>query len=147
MYRFKLETLLNHRRQQEEIRQQELAETERQLADEQERLSRRKREQREKIQGLQAKQKENINVSDIILSMNYIRRLAKSIEDQKKCVRDAGKKVDQKRNELITIVKKRKALEKLKESEIRAHRQKMMQKEGKLMDEVASTRHARKMNS
>ncbi len=144
MYRFKLEALLNHRRHQEEVCQKELAQTERQLADEQGKLRQRKREMRENIQKLQAKQKEKLNVSDIILSVNYIQQLSKNIEDQKKCVRQATKKVNQKRNELIIIVKKRKTLEKLKEKEWLAYQQIMMQTERKLMDEVASTRHARK---
>ncbi len=144
MYRFKLEALLNHRRHQEEVCQKELAQTERQLADEQGKLRQQKREKRENIQKLQAKQKEKLNVSDIILSVNYIQQLSKNIEDQKKCVREATKTVNQKRNELIIIVKKRKTLEKLKEKEWLAYQQIMMQTERKLMDEVASTRHARK---
>ena len=145
MYRFKLEALLNHRRHQEEVCQKELAQTERQLVDEQEKLRRQKKEERENILTLQAKQKENINVADIILSLNYIQQLSKKIKVQKACVREATQKVNQKRNELISIVKKRKTLEKLKEKEWLAYQQKMMQNERKLMDEVASTRHARKM--
>ena len=145
MYRFKLEALLNHRRHQEEVCQKELAQTERQLADEQGKLRQQKREMRDNIQTLQAKQKERINVSDIILSVNYIQQLSKNIENQKKCVGEATKKVNQKRNELIVIVTKRKTLEKLKEKERLAYQQKMLQNERKLMDEVASTRHARKM--
>jgi len=145
MYRFKLEALLNHRRHQEEVCQKELAQTERLLADEQGKLRQQKREMRENIQILQTKQKERINVSDIILSVNYIQQLSKNIEHQKKCVGEATKKVNQKRNELIVIVTKRKTLEKLKEKERLAYQQKMMQNERKLMDEVASTRHARKM--
>jgi flagellar FliJ protein len=145
MYQFKLEALLNHRRHQEEVCQKELAQTERQLADEQGKLRQQKREMRENIQKLQTKQKESINVSDIILSVNYIQQLSKNIEDQKNCVREATKKVNQKRNELIVIVKKRKTLEKLKEKDRLTYQQKMMQNERKLMDEVASTRHARKI--
>ena len=145
MHRFKLEALLNHRRHQEEICQKELAQTERQLADEEGKLRRQKREQRENIQKLHAKQKERINVSVMILSVSFIQRLSKNIENQIKCVREATKKVNQKRNELIIIVKKRKTLEKLKEKEWLAYQKKMMQNERKLMDEVASTRHARKM--
>ena len=145
MHRFKLEALLNHRRHQEEVCQKELAQTERLLADEKGRLRRRKREHRENIQQLQAKQKANINVSDIILAVNFIQQLSKKIEDQTKCVREATKTVNQKRNELIMIVKKRKTLEKLKEKELLAYQKKMMQNERKLMDELASTRHARKM--
>jgi len=145
MYRFKLEALLNHRRHQEEVCQRQLAKTEKQLADEQDKLRQHKREKRENIQKLQAKQKERINVSDIILSVNYIQQLSINIEDHKKCVRQAIKKVNQKRNELIINVKKRKTLEKLKEKERLVYHQKMAQNERKRMDEVASTRHARRM--
>jgi flagellar protein FliJ len=144
MHRFKLEALLNHRRHQEEVCQKELAQTERLLADEKGRLRHQKREHRENVQQLQAKQKARINVSDIILAVNYIQQLSKNIKDQTKCVREATTAVNQKRNELIMIVKKRKTLEKLKEKEWLAYQKKMMQNERKLMDELASTRQARK---
>ncbi|MCP4628785.1 MAG: flagellar export protein FliJ [bacterium] len=145
MYRFKLEALLNHRRHQEEIRQKELAQTERQLADERGKLNRLKEDKQENTQKLQAKQKIPINVSVIILSVNYIRQLAKNIEKQAECVRVTTRKVNQKRTELVMMVKKRKTLEKLKEKEQLVYQQKMLQNERKLMDEVAAIRHARKM--
>jgi flagellar FliJ protein len=145
MHRFTLEALLNHRRHQEEVCQKELAQTERLLADEKGKLRRLKNEKRDNIQKLQIKQKEKINVSDIILSVNYIQQLSEKIEEQKKCVREATETVNQKRHELITLVKKRKTLEKLKEKEWLAYQQKMMQNERKFMDDVASTRHARKV--
>jgi len=144
MHRFKLEALLNHRRHQEEVCQKELAQTERILADEKSQQRRRKKEMRHNLQSLQIKQKEKINVSDIILSVNYIQQLSQKIEIQKKRVRKATRKVDQKRQELISIVKKRKTLEKLKEKEWLAYQQKMMQNERKFMDDIASTRYARK---
>ena len=145
MHRFKLEALLSHRRHQEEICQKELAQTERLLADENHKLHRQKNEKSDNIQKLQIKQKKIINVFDIILTVRYIQQLSEKIEEQKKCARKAGSKVNQKRHELITIVKNRKTLEKLKEKEWLAYQQKVKQTERNLMDEVASTRHARKM--
>ena len=145
MYRFKLEALLNHRRHQEEVCQKELAHFERQLADERTQLRQLKQDQRDNARELQARQKARINVSAIILSVNYIRQLAGKIENQIECVREATRKVNQKRNELIAIVKKRKTLEKLKEKEQQAYQQKILQNERKFMDEVASSRHARKI--
>jgi len=142
MYRFKLEALLKHRRHQEEACQKELAQARRKLDDEQEELSRKKREHREDIQKLQTKQKESGDVSGIILYINYIQQLSKEIEYQTGRVQEAAKKVDQKRNELILIVKKRKTLEKLKDKEWQTHQQRILQDERKLMDEIASTRHA-----
>ena len=144
MHQFKLEALLNHRRHLEDICQKELAESERLLADEKGKLSRWKKEKRDNIEILQVKQKQKINVSDIVLSVNYLQRLSENIEVQKQCVREATKKVNQRRQELIIIVKKRKTLEKLKEKDRLAYQQKLMQNERKFMDEVASTRNARK---
>jgi flagellar export protein FliJ len=145
MYRFKLEALLNHHRHQEEVCQKELARVEVQLADELEKLRRLKEEKRENTQQLQTKQKNHINVSVIILSVNYIRQLSKIIGKQTDCVREATRKVNQKRSELVLIVKKRKTLEKLREKGQMVYQQKMLQNERKLMDEVASIRHARKI--
>lgn len=144
MYRFKLEALLNHRRHQEEVCQKELAQSERQLSEEQGKLRQQKREKRDNIQKLQAKQKEIANPSDIILFVNYIKQLSKNIVNQKKSVREATKKMSQKRQELIINMKKRKTLEKLKEKDWLVYQKEMMQNERKLMDEVASTRHTRK---
>ena len=145
MYRFKLEALLNHRRHQEEECQKRLAQARKELEAEQNKLGRSKREKHEHVLGLQKKQKNIVSVSDIILSINYIEQLSKKIEDQKRCVQTANKKVKQVRHELIMIIKKRKTLEKLKDKGLRAYEQKLIQDERKLMDEIATTRHARKM--
>ena len=145
MYRFKLEALLNHRRHQEEVCQKELAQVRRRLFDEREKLERKKREKQESLEKLQAKKKESTTVSDIMLYMNYIQQLSKDIEDQAMHVHKTVKLVDQKRHELISIMQKRKTLKNLKYKEQQAYQQKLMQDERKLMDELASIRHARKM--
>ena len=82
MYRFRMEALLNHRRHQEEICQKKLAQTERLLSAEQEKLRRMVEEKDENEQKLQTRQKDHINVSAVILSLNYIRALSQSIEKQ-----------------------------------------------------------------
>jgi flagellar FliJ protein len=145
MYRFKLEALLNHRRHQEESCQKELAQAQRRLTDEREKLEQKKRKQQESLEQLQAKQQESTNVSDIMLSMNYIQQLSKDIEDQAMHVHKTAKLVDQKRHELISIMQKRKTLKNLKYREQQAYQHKLKQEERKAMDELASIRHARKM--
>jgi flagellar export protein FliJ len=145
MYRFKLEALLNHRRHQEESCQKELAQARRSLADEREDLERKKREKQESIEQLQAKKQKSTSVSDILLYMNYIQQLSKDIEGQAMHVHKTAKLVDQKRHELVSIMQKHKTLKNLKYREQQAYQQKLMQDERKLMDELASIRHARKM--
>ena len=100
---------------------------------------------RENIQKLQTRQKEHHNASDILIFINYIEQLSRDIEAQMQQVRKASKNVTQKRDNLIAIMKKRKTLEKLKEKERLDYQQKGMQAERKFNDEVASTRHIRKM--
>jgi flagellar export protein FliJ len=145
MYRFKLEALLTHRRHQEEAGQKELAQVRRKLSDEREKLDRKKKEKQESLERLQTKKKESTTVSDILLYMNYIQQLSKDIEDQAMRVHKTAKLVDQKRHELVSIMQKHKTLKKLKDKEQQAYHQKLMQNERKLMDELASIRHARKM--
>jgi flagellar export protein FliJ len=145
MYRFKLEALLTHRRYQEEAGQKELAQVRRKLSDERGKLDRKKREKQESLEKLQAKKKESTTVSDILLYMNYIQQLSKDIEDQAMHVHKSAKLVDQKRHELVSIMQKHKTLKKLKYKEQQAYQQKLLQNERKLMDELASIRHARKM--
>jgi flagellar FliJ protein len=145
MYRFKLQALLNHHRHQEEVCQKELAEAQRTLTEAQEKLRLIKKNKRVNIQKLQARQKECRNVSNILIFTNYIEQLSRDIEAQMQPVRKASKNVIQKRDNLITLMKKRKTLEKLKEKEWLEYQQKMMQAERKFNDEVAATRHIRKM--
>jgi flagellar export protein FliJ len=145
MYRFKLEALLNHRRHQEDACQKELAQARRRLTDERKKLERKKREKQESLEKLQVKKKESKTVSDILLYMNYIQQLSKDIEDQAMHVHKTVKLVDQKRHELVSSMQKHKTLKNLKYKEQKAYQQKWMQDERKLIDDLASIRHARKM--
>ena len=145
MYRFKLEALLNHRRHQEEAGQKELAQAKRKLSDERHKLDRKKREKQEIIDKLQAESNKRTTASDIRLYMNYIQQLSKEIEDQIRQTHRTAKLVDQKRLELVIIMKKHKTLKKLKYKGQLAYQQKEMQTERKLMDDFASIRHVRKM--
>ena len=67
------------------------------------------------------------------------------INKAKQQVQQATQVVTRRRDRLVTVMKKRKTLEKLKEKEWLAHQQKMMQVERKFNDEVAANRHVRKM--
>ncbi len=91
MYRFKLQSLLKHRRHQEEICQKEMAEAQRDLTDAQEKLRHLKKDKRENIQKLQARQKERHNISNILIFINYIEQLSRDMEAQMQKVDKASK--------------------------------------------------------
>ena len=145
MYRFKLQSLLKHRRHQEEICQKEMAEAQRDLTHTQEKLRHQKKEKHENLQKLHSRQKERHNISDILIFINYIKQLSRDMEAQMQQVGKASANVTQKRHNLIESMKKRKTLEKLKEKDWLEYQQKVMQTERKFNDEVAATRHIRKM--
>lgn len=138
MYKFDLQSLLNHRRYQEEVLQKELSESRKRLVDEQKKLRLIKAKKREYAHTLQHRQKENGTVSDLILYLRYLDRLAKELDRQQQKVVLAEKQFNQKRNALIEIMKKRKMLEKLRERGWKAYEQQMLRNDRKLMDEVAA---------
>ncbi|MDX2500431.1 MAG: flagellar export protein FliJ [Deltaproteobacteria bacterium] len=143
MYRFKLQSLLSHRRHQEEVCQKELADAQRNLSTAQEHFRRLKKDKRDNVQKLQFRQKERHSTPNILIYTKYIEQLSRDIETQREQVSIASQDVRHKRDDLIDVVKKRKTLEKLKEKERLAYQQKMMQAERKFNDEVAATRHIR----
>jgi len=143
MYRFKLQTLLNHGRHQEEVCQKELAEAQRDLSDTQKKLKSIRKDKRDNIQKLQARQTERHNTSNILIFINYIEQLSRDLDAQMQQVDHASQHVTEKRDNLIAIMKKRKTLEKLKEKQWLEYQQKMMQAERKFNDEIAATRYIR----
>ncbi len=144
MYKFNLESLLNHRKYTEEIRQKELAESKRLLSDERKKLRDYKIEKEKYWTQLQQKQKKGNSVSEIRVYVDYIQRLSKDIEGQRQRVLAAKKKNDQMRMALIEAMKKRKILDKLKAQGIKEYRQMTQKKEQDFMNEIAVNQHNRK---
>lgn len=142
MYKFNLEPLLNHRRYQEEILQKELADNKKNLVKQQHRLQDIKQNRRHYSKVLHQRQKKDGTVSDLIMYFRYIERLSTELDHQMRQVELAKKRVNQKRRELVEVMKKRKTLEKLKEKELKDFQQKMQKIERNLMDEVAAKQHS-----
>lgn len=140
MYRFNLESLLNYRRYQEEILQKKLAEFKNQLVEHEQQLRQLKQAWRKNSLELRQRQESGGTVSGVIMYFRYLDRLTADIDKQKRRVVKTKKRIEQKRRELIEIVKKRKTLEKLKEKRFNTFEQQQLKKERNLLDEVAATR-------
>ena len=140
MYQFNLESLLNHRRYQEEILQKELAALKIRLAAEKEKLGILRQRKRESIQRLQGKQSQGCPASEIKLYVDFVDRLSKETEAQRQNMMKAERHFNQKRQELIAAMKKRKTLDRLKEKGLHAYEQEQLKKERNFMDEVAGHR-------
>jgi len=137
MYRFNLEPLLNHRRYQEEILQRELADLKKRLAAEKDKLRALKKKMREYLQHLRQKQKEGRRASEIKLFFDFVDHISQDIRDQHQKVAGAEQDFYLKREALIAVMKKRKALDKLKAKGRQAYQQRLLKRERDFMDEVA----------
>jgi len=144
MYKFTLQSLLNHRKHIEENLDRELGRIKRAVNNEKRKLENITKNKIKSTKELQKKQGDGKKVNEIILCFNYLDKLSKDIDKQKKCLKDVEKEYDIKRSELIEAMKKRKTLEQLKEKEIKAFNYSKMKVEQDIMNEVAGNRFIRK---
>jgi flagellar FliJ protein len=137
MYQFKLEPLLNHRRYQEEVLQKELADHKKRLQSEQDQLRDLKHKKRHNLQQLRAKQKQGRPASELKLYVDFVDHLTSALEAQAQKVKEAQRRFNSTHRALMAAMKKRKALEKLKEKGRQAYEQTQLKKERALLDDVA----------
>jgi len=144
MYKFSLQSLLNHRKHIEENLDKELGRIKRVVNNEKRRLENIGKEKIKCRKELREKQGAGKKVNKIILYFNYLDKLSKDIDKQKRCLKDVEKEYDIKRSELIEAMKKRKTLERLREKEMKAFNYSEMKVEQDIMNEVAANRFIRK---
>ena len=138
MYHFNLEPLLNHRRYQEEVLQKELADLKIRLDAEKDKLWLLRQKKRKTVLLLQEKQTDGRPASEIKLYIDFVEQLSITMEAQKQNVLEAERNFNQKRQDLVAAMKKRKILDRLKEKGLQAYEQEQLKKERNLMDEVAA---------
>jgi flagellar FliJ protein len=137
MYKFNLEPLLNHRRYQEEVLQKDLAGLKKRLTEEEHKLRVLRKKKRHFLLQFQNKQKDGRPASEIKLYFDFVDYLSKEIDGQYQRVLAAERIFNLKRQDLITAMKKRKTLDRLKEKGRHTYQQEQLKKERNLMDEVA----------
>ena len=144
MYKFSLQSLLNHRKHLEENLDKELGRIKRAVNIEERRLERLTKNKIKCQQDLQKNQDDGKKINEIILCFNYLDKLALDIDKQKKCLKNVEKEYEIKRSELIEAMKKRKTLVRLKEKEMKAFNYSEMKVEQDIMNEVAANQFSRK---
>ena len=144
MYKFSLQSLLNHRKHLEENLDKELGQIKRAVNREKRRLESIANEKMNCQQKLQKKQGDGKKINEIILCFNYLDKLSKDFDKQTRCLQDVEKEYDIKRSELIEAMKKRKTLDRLKEKEMKAFKYSQMKVEQDMMNEVAANQFIRK---
>ena len=138
MYHFNLEPLLNHRRYQVEVLQKELADLKVRLDAEKDKLWLLRQKKRKTVLRMQEKQTHGRSASEIKLYIDFVEQLSIEMEAQKQKVQEAEHNFSLKRQDLVTAMKKRKILDRLKEKGLKAYEQEQLKKERNLMDEVAA---------
>ena len=143
MPKFKLESLLQHRKYIEEIFQCELADTLQALVEKRKSLGRMKAD-RDRIQNdLHQKLKNGIDAAEMLHFHEYLNSLALDMTAQKARVAEAEKNLEQKRKELVEAVKNRKIMDKLKDKQLAAEVDRLQKNEQNFMNDVAISRHLR----
>ena len=137
MYRFNLESLLNHRRYLEEVLQKELADLKIRLETEKDTLWALRQKRRKTVLQLQENQTDGRPASEIKLYIDFVEHLLKEMEAQRQKILEAERLFHLKRQELVAAMKERKILDRLKEKGLQAYEQEQLKKERNLMDEVA----------
>jgi flagellar protein FliJ len=139
-FKFALEALLNNRLHQEEIIQKELAVCACEVRDEKMILTRMQQDKEKTVAEIQQKQLRGIAISEHILYANFLEGLARNMAVQQEKVKESEKKFDQKRDDLIDAVKKRKTIDNLREKGLAAFSRKMLKLDQDFLDEVGICR-------
>ena len=143
MPKFKLESLLQHRKHVEEVFQRELADIFHALAEEKKSLLLLKKSRDRIKNDLERKLMDDIKAAEMLHFNKYLDRLALDITVQKARVAEAEQKLEQKRLELTEAVKSRKMMDKLRDKQLSAEFERLQKHEQNFMNEVAVNRHLR----
>jgi flagellar FliJ protein len=143
MPKFKLESLLQHRKHVEDVFQRELADTLKLLEEEKRALMQMVTNRGHIEEDLKQRLEHDLAAAEMLSFHKYLDRLALDITVQKARVSEAEKRFEQKRLSLTEAVKDRKIMDKLKEKQLAAETERMQKQEQGFMNEVAINRHLR----
>ncbi|MBN2516032.1 MAG: flagellar export protein FliJ [Deltaproteobacteria bacterium] len=143
MFHFKLQPVLDYRKQIEEQLLSEFADAKRRLNYEKERLELLENKKKALIAQLESMSEGDITIADISLCRSYLER----IRDDEKCQHEVVLKLDReledKRIKLLDAIKKRKILEVIKEKKTEEYRTNLILNERKELDEFGVSRSGR----
>lgn len=143
MFRFELQPVLDFRRSVEERMLTAFAEKTRQLEIEKEKLEGLRRKRSSLVHRFGLMQTRAMKADEVAALVSFLERLREEERGQEQRVRDAAAAAEERRKELLEAVKKRKALEVLKERQEEAYRQTLTRKERERLDEFGIDRHQR----
>ncbi len=142
--RFKMEGVLRHRKHREEEAQAAFAASLRQWTQARRALEELIRKQKLYRRALKQKIQDHATADEFVLYHRYLDRLGKEIESQIANVEAMAIAKEEKRSQLVTALRDRKVLEKLKEHHLEAAARHRRAHEQNLINEAAVNRYQRK---
>lgn len=142
--KFRFETLLRLRKNKEQAEQREMARMQQHLYARQKELQDLKTSGDTHQSQLQARLTETLDSGTLGLYDRYLQSLGNRTQRYNQVISESSEQVENKRQELITAMKKRRALEILKDRELLTKKRKTLKDEIAFTDEIASVRWQRR---
>jgi len=142
-FTYKLQSVLNLRKQVENAAKNDLAVQLKKLSNAQKQLHMVLTEQEEGFNRLSDEYKEGIQVTRLRQYNYYFNNVAERVKQQKESVKKASKDVDISREKLIKASKEKKILETLREKKYDEFLREQLKAEEKVTDEVVSYRYTK----
>ncbi len=144
MFRFRLQPVLDTRIAFEEKLLREFSEKKRDLEKGISILDALKKERHSWIRDMQEMMNREVTAYDIGMHSAYINYLKGRVEYQQMAVDELSKKMEEKREELLEAVKKRKIMENLKERQFVEYEENIEMLERKALDEISIQAYGRR---
>jgi flagellar protein FliJ len=144
MFVFKLQQVLDYRKNIEEKILNDFSEKKRELAKEELRLKNLIEERVNLIGELREMQNKSVPVNDIARYISYVELVRKNEKNQSKIIVQVSEQLAAKRKELLEAVKKTKIMEKLKERHAEEYKDDVRAFEQKNSDEMAVLKFGRR---
>ncbi|MFO7820388.1 MAG: flagellar export protein FliJ [Halanaerobacter sp.] len=145
-FEFRLESILDLRKQEEKNIQKELMRLRKNYNELQDKLEEKKADKNKWQQKLASEQEEGINSTTVVKYRNYIGYLYDEIEEIKLEMNHWREKIEDCQERLLAKLKEKKKLAKLKERQAKEHWEEFLQEERKQNDEVATNNYNHKQD-
>jgi flagellar FliJ protein len=143
MYRFRLQSVLDHRQLIEDNIKKELAEIRQQAIENQNKLELLREKEIHTMHALKQEQAQGLSSDAVVAYQRFLRDLSRRITQQRQAIAAIHTQEDEKKEELLEAMKKRQILERLKEQGMDRYNQNILKKERDFIDEIAVNQFVR----
>ncbi|MEE4111911.1 MAG: flagellar export protein FliJ [Desulfobacteraceae bacterium] len=144
MYRFNMQTVLDHRQFIEDKLKKDLAEIRQQVMAAQLQMKWLNRKEADTRTALKQEQAAGVSSHQVVAYQLYLKRLSERITRQAKVISEISQRESKKQEALLEAMKKRQILEKLKDQSLDRYHRMMLKKEMNFIDEMAINQFVRK---